>query len=43
MVIGIHCAVEEFNESLIPQKLGTAVPISAKRLDQKLEQLRMVS
>ena len=34
--------VEEFKVSLFAQELGTAVPISAKRLDQKLEQLRMV-
>ncbi len=32
--------VEEFKVSLFAQELGTAVPISAKRLDQKLEQLR---
>ena len=35
--------VEEFKVSLFAQELGTAVPISAKRLDQKLEQLRMAS
>jgi ATP-dependent helicase HrpA len=33
--------VEEFKVSLFAQELGTAVPISAKRLDQKLEQLRL--
>jgi ATP-dependent helicase HrpA len=33
--------VEEFKVSLFAQELGTAVPISAKRLDQKLEALRM--
>jgi ATP-dependent helicase HrpA len=32
--------VEEFKVSLFAQELGTAVPISAKRLDQKLELLR---
>jgi hypothetical protein len=35
--------VEEFKVSLITQELGTAVPISRKRLDQKLEELRMLS
>jgi ATP-dependent helicase HrpA len=35
--------VEEFKVSLFAQELGTAVPISAKRLDQKLEQLRLVA
>lgn len=34
--------VEEFKVSLFAQELGTAVPISAKRLDQKLEQLRLL-
>ncbi len=34
--------VEEFKVSLFAQELGTAVPISAKRLDQKLEQLKML-
>jgi ATP-dependent helicase HrpA len=34
--------VEEFKVSLFAQELGTAVPVSAKRLDQKLEQLRCV-
>jgi ATP-dependent helicase HrpA len=33
--------VEEFKVSLFAQELGTVVPISAKRLDQKLEALRM--
>lgn len=35
--------VEEFKVSLFAQELGTAVPISAKRLDQKLEQFRLIS
>jgi hypothetical protein len=35
--------VEELKVSLFAQELGTAVPISAKRLDQKLEQLRLVA
>jgi ATP-dependent helicase HrpA len=35
--------VEEFKVSLFAQELGTAVPISAKRLDQKLEQLRLIA
>ena len=35
--------VEEFKVSLFAQELGTAVPVSAKRLDQKLEQLRMLA
>jgi ATP-dependent helicase HrpA len=34
--------VEEFEVSLFAQELGTAVPVSAKRLDQQLEQLKMV-
>jgi ATP-dependent helicase HrpA len=34
--------VEEFKVSLFAQELGTAVPISAKRLDQKLEALRLL-
>ncbi|HTJ00047.1 MAG TPA: ATP-dependent RNA helicase HrpA [Dongiaceae bacterium] len=34
--------VEEFKVSLFAQELGTAVPVSAKRLDQKLQQLRGV-
>ncbi len=32
--------VEEFKVSLFAQELGTAIPISAKRLDQHLERLR---
>ncbi|MDB6111856.1 MAG: ATP-dependent helicase HrpA, partial [Pedosphaera sp.] len=32
--------VEEFKVSLFAQELGTAIPISAKRLDQQLEQVR---
>jgi ATP-dependent helicase HrpA len=32
--------VEEFKVSLFAQELGTAVPVSAKRLDQLLEQLK---
>ncbi len=35
--------VEEFKVSLFAQELGTAVPVSAKRLDQKLEQLNAIS
>ncbi|MGC3960675.1 MAG: ATP-dependent RNA helicase HrpA [Verrucomicrobiota bacterium] len=35
--------VEEFKVSLFAQELGTAVPVSAKRLDQKLEQLNLLS
>ena len=34
--------VEEFKVSLFAQELGTAVPVSAKRLDQQLEQLKLV-
>jgi ATP-dependent helicase HrpA len=34
--------VEEFKISLFAQELGTKVPVSAKRLDQQLEQLKMV-
>ena len=34
--------VEEFKVSLFAQELGTAVPISAKRLDLKLEELRTI-
>jgi ATP-dependent helicase HrpA len=34
--------VEEFKVSLFAQELGTAVPVSAKRLDQQLEQLKFV-
>jgi ATP-dependent helicase HrpA len=34
--------VEEFKVSLFAQELGTKVPVSAKRLDQQLEQLKMV-
>jgi ATP-dependent helicase HrpA len=37
-----HWLVEEFKVSLFAQELGTAVPISAKRLDQKLEALRLL-
>ena len=32
--------VEEFKVSLFAQELGTKVPVSAKRLDQQLEQLK---
>jgi ATP-dependent helicase HrpA len=32
--------VEEFKVSLFAQELGTAVPVSAKRLDEKLARLR---
>jgi ATP-dependent helicase HrpA len=34
--------VEEFKVSLFAQELGTAAPISAKRLDQKLEALHLL-
>jgi ATP-dependent helicase HrpA len=34
--------VEEFKVSLFAQELGTAVPVSAKRLDQQLEQLKLI-
>jgi ATP-dependent helicase HrpA len=34
--------VEEFKVSLFAQELGTKVPVSAKRLDQQLEQLKMI-
>jgi ATP-dependent helicase HrpA len=34
--------VEEFKISLFAQELGTKVPVSAKRLDQQLEALKMV-
>jgi ATP-dependent helicase HrpA len=34
--------VEEFKVSLFAQELGTAVPVSAKRLEQQLEQLKLV-
>ena len=33
--------IEEFKVSLFAQELGTAVPISAKRLDQQLERARL--
>jgi ATP-dependent helicase HrpA len=33
--------IEEFKVSLFAQELGTAVPVSAKRLDQQLERARM--
>jgi ATP-dependent helicase HrpA len=29
--------IEEFKVSLFAQELGTAVPVSAKRLDQQLQ------
>ncbi|HWI60132.1 MAG TPA: DUF3418 domain-containing protein, partial [Bacillota bacterium] len=32
--------VEEFKVSLFAQELGTAMPVSAKRLDQQLERVR---
>lgn len=32
--------IEEFKVSLFAQELGTAVPVSAKRLDQQLERVR---
>ena len=32
--------VEEYKVSLFAQELGTAVPISVKRLDEQLERLR---
>jgi ATP-dependent helicase HrpA len=32
--------VEEFKVSIFAQELGTAVPVSAKRLDQELERVR---
>ena len=35
--------VEEFKVSLFAQELGTAAPVSAKRLDQLLEQLKTVA
>jgi ATP-dependent helicase HrpA len=35
--------VEEFKVSLFAQELGTAVPVSAKRLEQQLEQLRVLA
>ena len=34
--------VEEFKVSLFAQELGTAVPVSAKRLEQQLEQLKLI-
>ena len=33
--------IEEFKVSLFAQELGTSIPISAKRLDQQLESIRM--
>jgi ATP-dependent helicase HrpA len=33
--------VEEFKVSLFAQELGTAVPVSAKRLEQQVEQLKL--
>lgn len=35
--------VEEFKVSLFAQELGTAFPVSAKRLDEQLERFRQVS
>ena len=35
--------VEEFKVSLFAQELGTSVPVSVKRLDQKLELLRTIA
>ena len=35
--------IEEFKVSLFAQELGTAVPVSAKRLDQYVERLRLAS
>ena len=32
--------LEEFKVSLFAQELGTAFPISAKRLDERLERIR---
>ena len=32
--------VEEFKVSLFAQELGTAMPVSAKRLEQQLEKVR---
>ncbi len=34
--------VEEYRVSLFAQELGTAMPVSAKRLDQHLETLRFL-
>ncbi|WP_160164460.1 ATP-dependent RNA helicase HrpA [Pedosphaera parvula] len=34
--------VEEFKVSIFAQELGTAVPVSAKRLDQELERVRQI-
>ena len=34
--------IEEFKVSLFAQELGTAVPVSAKRLDQQLEIVRQM-
>jgi ATP-dependent helicase HrpA len=34
--------VEEFKVSIFAQELGTKVPVSPKRLDQQLEQLKMI-
>jgi len=31
---------EEFKVSLFAQELGTALPVSAKRLDEQLERVR---
>jgi ATP-dependent helicase HrpA len=35
--------VEEFKVSLFAQELGTAVPVSPKRLDQQLEIVRQTA
>jgi ATP-dependent helicase HrpA len=35
--------IEEFKVSLFAQELGTAVPVSAKRLDEKWERVRISS
>ena len=41
-LVEFHWMVEEFKISLFAQELGTAFPVSPKRLDQYLEQLRLV-
>ena len=35
-----RCMIEEFKISLFAQEIGTAMPVSPKRLDQQLEIIR---
>ena len=42
LVAEFRWLVEEFKVSLFAQELGTVVPVSAKRLDQQLEQVKVI-